>query len=410
MATAKKKAEAGSFVTEALAKLRQKDTYGQYIAFAEQSATMSSTYLDPALYFRSGITVLDMVLGRKGLSGLGSGRMTELYGQNKTGKTALATLLYQQAMMDHDDVYGVYIDMERALTRDRIDAFPIMKSPRSLIMCPGSLNMAFSAMKQIMEKAEEEGKSLFFVFDSVAAMRSDSEMQAEDGKLVRAGQAQVFSTELPRIRGILSKTDSHLLMLNQMRDKQGAVSPGMPAPDHTPGGKAIGFYADYRIKTAAVGKYSLRYGIKLPAGTYPSGFVSQIKVIKNKVGIPERQVKVPLVYFPNQGFNSGLSEPWSLFMAFADAKLLKATGGAYTLAGSTQRFGRVDWTEFLAQHRTSAPGEYPVYTGVVAEAIQRWSDGLLTDAFGGGAGEDDDDDDGLGTSFEDDGAGDADDS
>ncbi len=391
--------ESRTFLHDLIEDVSKKDPYGEYITFTDQT-DLTPNYLNPKFYFRTGITLVDRLLGFKGNYGLGSGRMTELYGQNRTGKSALATELAHQALLDHPSVHVLYIDIERALTQSRIDAYPAFTtSGRFNIVCPSTLDQAFSILLKALNKAEELNQSLFVIFDSVAAMKTATEMNVKDGKVVMMAQAAMFSKELPRVRGILSKTNSHLLMLNQMRDK-GQAKPGMPAPDHTPGGQAIKFYADYRIKTAAVGKYSFANGTVLKKGAKPSGFVSAIRTVKNKVGIPDRTVRVPLVFFPTQGARSGLSERWSLFQALKDCGGIKVRGSLYFCGDDPQGFPRVGWSEYLNDRTELDEFNYPKYLGSVEAGLERWVKANLTDDYGNGgksdeeSGDDDDGDDG----------------
>ncbi len=394
--------EKRTFLHGIMAEVGAKDGYGEYITFTDQT-DLTPNYLNPKFFFRTGITLVDHLLGYNGNYGLGSGRMTELYGQNRTGKSALATELANRALLDHPDVHVLYIDMERALTQERINAYPAFTTTgRFNIASPTTLDKAFQILLRALSKAEELNQSIFVIFDSVAAMKTDTEMAVKDGKVVMMAQAQMFSKELPRVRGILSKTNSHLLMLNQMRDKnQSGGKPGMPAPDHTPGGQAIKFYADYRIKTASAGKYSFANGTVMKKGSRPSGFISAIRTVKNKVGIPDRTVKVPLVFFATQGARSGLSERWSMFQALKDVGAIKVKGNMYVCGDDPQHFPRVGWAEYLDARTELDEYQYPKYFGSVEVGLAKWVKANLTDNYGSGGKGDDENTDGE-DDFEDD--------
>jgi len=395
------------FLQKIIGEASTKDVEGEYITFGLQE-DLTPNYLTPKFFFRTGLYLPDRALGYNGNAGFGSGRMVELYGQNRTGKSALATQMANRALLDHPEVHVLYVDMERALTADRLKPYPMFATSRFNIVCPSTLDRAFSIVLKALKQALAEGVSLFIVFDSVAAMKTNTEMAVADGKVVMMAQAQMFSKELPRVRGLLSKTNSLLLMLNQMRDKnQTGGKPGMPPPDHTPGGHAIKFYADYRVKTASAGKYSLSTGTVAVAGVAPSGFVSKISVIKNKMGIPDRSVMVPLIFFANQGRPSGLSELWSIFDALKKEKLIKAAGGLYHFGGvGAQKFRRVEWRNFLEEHQTLDPATlYPTYHGVVGEALAEWERRLHDDSYGSKPGAMDDDDEGDSLEEEEDGDG-----
>lgn len=386
MASKSRVAESDSFFTDIFKEASVKDKTGEFITFQNQSDV--PTYLDPNYFFRSGLTLVDIMLGYGGKTGFGSGRMVELFGQNKTGKSALATEFANQALMDHANAQVLYIDMERALTKERVKAYPMYESGRFGIACPTNLNEAFSLMKKVLARSLSEGKPVLAIFDSVAAMRAKAELEREEGKAVISAQARIFSEELPAVRGMLSKSNGLLLMLNQLRDKPNSMSmPGQPAPDHTPGGKSIQFYADYRVKTVAIGKYSLAGGKVVKSGQAASGFQSCIKVIKNKSGIPERQVVVPLIYFPSQGNRSGLSECWSIFetLKATDMNLIKTkSGGQYTIDGSTW-FKRVEWAAYLKSLRT----EDGSYKDPLRSALETWRERLLEERYGNQDSDDD---------------------
>lgn len=357
------------------------DPYGEYIEYTVQDDGPS--YLDPGIYFRSGIHWVDGLLGFRDKIGLGSGRMTELFGLEKSGKSALAIQFAHQALFDHPTCQVLYVDMERALTSERLTSYPLFRtSGRFTIVCPSTLEQAISIVTAGLRKAHAHHITMFIVFDSVAAMRSTAEQKANDSGKRQSFNDQpiILSQELPRIRGMLSKTNSHLLMLNQIRDKMSTVS--FATQDNTPGGHAIKFYADYRIRAINMGKWSLAYGKPKPK-TLPSGFLSRIKTVKNKVGIPERYVDIPLVYVPSQGFPPGLSDCWAAFTTLKGAGIIKSIpGGLYSLPSKETRatFRRVEWAGVYK----SLLDDVGAYTGAMKDAYRLWAQTLIKDEYSDG--------------------------
>ncbi len=326
-----------------------KGTSGEDDSFS--SITMINLEVAPEI-FSTGIEQLDGILG----GGLHWGRMTEIFGPNKSGKTELARYISASVLTD-PDVEVWYFDQEFALNPAILSKYPALRlkndagKPRFRPISAGTLEdffkLLYKALRmlgKINEKLAKEGKprkKILFVLDSVPAIKADASVSNETfEKSSLLPEPRIWSNETSKLRQYLAHVGAHAILINQIRDK-----PGTPAyvDPESPGGQAIKFYADYRFYLKNTGKFSFSKGRTIPPGKRASGFFSKLSIRKNKTGLPEREMDMVVTYTDAMGKKSGVSPEWSLFYSLLEAKVIKSAGGAFKLPDLEERFTRVDW-------------------------------------------------------------------
>lgn len=239
--------------------------------------------------FSSGIEDLDALLG----GGIPKGRIIEIFGAESSGKTSLGYWLMSQVKR------GLYIPIEGTYDEDR--AFQIGVQVGQMIV--HRANYGEEAVNDIINFAKA-GIPLI-ILDSVAACqpREDVEKIEKDAanETRMGGTARLFSKTLPSIQRICEETGTSVILINQVRDKIGAMMFG--DKDDTPGGRAIKFYSSVRIKVAR------RAWIEIPnknpqvtANNEKVGIVMKCRVVKSKISNPYGEAELP--FFFDRGFVS----------------------------------------------------------------------------------------------------------
>lgn len=294
---------------------------------------MTSTY-----HYSTGLTVVDAIIGE---GGFGSGKISEVYGANRSGKSELAQRTMEHFLTHYPSGLGVYFDEETSLDDKKMAQSPVFRSGRLLVKKSENMEAAFNSIIKMMEYLIK-GKidqPVLIVFDSVAAMATKEEMANDLGKVVVAGQARVLSMALRKIRGMIRKTNAHILFINQTRNKVGGMSFGSNIESAC--GEALKFYSDYRLKLSNLGSY--RFG----KGGAPDGYKIQVKTVKNKRVAPLKEVNVPLLFHSFGDPQSGFSEIWSVYDMAKEHALIKVIGGNARLKGAAKEdtFKRPQWPD-----------------------------------------------------------------
>lgn len=184
------------------------------------------------------------------------------------------------------------------------------------------------------------------VMDSVASCFTLKELKKEvKDEQVPAAKAQIHSRALPKLRGMMAKTNTLSIFVNQIRDKIDSMQDA-----DSSGGKAIKFYSDYRCKLRHVSNYWIKSGIVRPDVDFdePNGMVVEIQVIKNKVDMPMRKLKLYMLFRPSQGHPSGLSPMWTMFHNLKDYDYIKVKGGRNQFDGNS--FSRAEWATLYKEY------------------------------------------------------------
>ena len=247
----------------------------------------------------TGSPSLDLALG---VLGVPRGRVVEIFGPESTGKTTLALHICGQAQK----MGGVaaFVDAEHALDPDYARRIGVQVD-ELLISQPDSGEQAL----QIVETLVRSGQVDVIVIDSVAALASKSAIEGEMGEFQIGLQARLMSSALQKLSGVISKTKTVVIFLNQLRMKIGVM---FGNPETTPGGLALKFYASVRI--------DLRRIAQIKKGEEITGSRIRAKIVKNKVAAPFRLAEFDIYY------NEGISYLGDLLNLGIKQNVIKKSG------------------------------------------------------------------------------------
>ncbi len=223
----------------------------------------------------SGSIALDKALG---VGGYPKGRIVEIYGPESSGKTTFA--LHAIASAQKNGGYAAFIDAENALDAKYAKALGV--DIENLVLSqPDSGEQAL----EIAEALIKSGVIDIIVIDSVAALVPEAEIKGEMGDSHVGLQARLMSQAMRKLAGIINKTKTVAIFINQIREKVGVM---YGSPETTPGGRALKFYSTVRM--------DIRRGEQLKNGTDAIGNKTNIKIVKNKVAPPFKLAEVEIVY------------------------------------------------------------------------------------------------------------------
>jgi recombination protein RecA len=293
----------------------------------------------------SGSLGLDLALG---IGGLPRGRIVEIYGPESSGKTTLA--LHAIAEAQRRGGTCAFIDAEHALDPTYARKLGV-DVDNLLISQPDAGEQAL----EIADTLVRSGAIDVLVVDSVAALVPRAELEGEMGDSHMGLHARLMSQALRKITGSVSRSNCMLIFLNQIRMKIGVM---FGNPETTTGGNALKFYASIRLEIRRIGQIKEREEVV--------GNQTRVKVVKNKLAPPFRQVEFDIMY------GEGISKVGELLDLGVKAGVVEKSGAWFSYDSQRIGQGRENAKQFLRDHRTLADSiEVKVreHSGVIANTM-----------------------------------------
>src|SRR5215813_6842758 len=285
---------------------------------------------------------LDIALG---IGGLPRGRVIEIYGPESSGKTTLA--LSVVAEVQKKGGVAAYIDAEHALDPGYAKKLGV-DIDELLISQPDTGEQAL----EITDTLVRSGGIDIVVVDSVAALTPRAELEGEMGDQLPGLQARLMSQALRKLTGSIAKSNTIVLFINQIRMKIGVM---FGNPETTTGGNALKFYASVRLDIRRIGAIKDHDDV--------IGNQTRVKVVKNKVAPPFRQVEFDIMY------GHGISKTGELLDLGVKAGIIEKSGAWFSYDGTRIGQGRENAKQYLEANKDAA---------AKIEAAIRASAGLLS--------------------------------
>lgn len=317
----------------AISQIKEKFGDGAIMKFGEARATAIDTV-------PTGSISLDIALGVKGVP---RGRIIEIFGPEASGKTTLCQHVI--AEVQKQGGIAAFIDAEHALDPDYARKIGV-DVDNLLISQPDTGEQAL----EILETLVRSNAVDVVVVDSVAALVPKAEIEGDMGDSHMGLQARLMSQALRKLTGIVSKTNTVVIFINQIRQKIGVF---FGNPETTTGGNALKFYCSVRIE--------IRRAAQIKQGDKIIGNRVKIKVVKNKVAAPFRTTQFDIMY------NEGISTSGDLLDTGVQMKIIQKSGNSYSFGEEKLGVGREKVKQFLKE-RTDI---MDAVTKKIWEAIER---------------------------------------
>ncbi len=271
----------------------------------------------------TGCLAIDLAVG---VGGFPRGRVVEIYGPESSGKTTVA--LHAIASAQKGGGIAAFIDAEHAL--DPVYARHLGVDINSLLVSqPDNGEQAL----EITEQLVRSGAVDIIVVDSVAALVPKAEIEGEMGDAHVGLQARLMSKALRKLTGIISKSRTVVIFINQLREKVGIM---FGNPETTTGGRALKFYSTIRL--------DVRKGEVIKQNNENVGSRTKVKVVKNKVAPPFKVAEFDLMY------GTGVSYEGTLIDIAAGMDVIKKSGAWYSYNDERMGQGKEAAKEYLREH------------------------------------------------------------
>ena len=277
----------------------------------------------------TGSLMLDIALG---IGGLPKGRVVEIYGPESSGKTTLTL----QTIAECQKAGGTcaFIDAEHAL--DPVYAQKLGVNLDELYLSqPDTGEQALEIVDMLVRSNAVD----MVVIDSVAALTPKAEIEGEMGDVLPGLQARLMSQALRKLTGNIKRSNCMVVFINQLRQKIGMMMPGQ-SNEVTTGGNALKFYASVRLDIRRIG--SIKKGEEI------IGNQTRIKVVKNKLAPPFKQVITEILY------GEGISREGELIDMGVEAKLVEKAGAWYSYDGERIGQGKENARNYLKENPAAA--------------------------------------------------------
>jgi recombination protein RecA len=270
----------------------------------------------------TGSLMLDIALG---IGGLPKGRVVEIYGPESSGKTTLT--LQTIAECQKKGGTAAFIDAEHAL--DPTYASKLGVNVEDLLVSqPDTGEQALEIADMLVRSNAVD----MVVVDSVAALTPRAEIEGEMGDQLPGLQARLMSQALRKLTGNINRSNCMVIFINQLRMKIGIMMPGQ-SPETTTGGNALKFYASVRLDIRRIGA--------IKKGEEIIGNQTRIKVVKNKMAPPFKQVITEILY------GEGISREGELIDMGVEARLVEKSGAWYSCDGERIGQGKENARQYL---------------------------------------------------------------
>jgi recombination protein RecA len=273
----------------------------------------------------TGSVSLDYALG---IGGVPRGRVIEIFGPESSGKTTLSL----QVIAEAQKVGGMaaFVDAEHALDAQYAKKLGV-DLDNLLVSQPDNGEQAL----EIVEVLVRSNSVDVIVVDSVAALVPRAEIEGEMGEAQMGLQARLMSQALRKLTGVVSKSKTCLIFINQLREKIGVM---FGNPETTTGGRALKFYSSVRLDIRRIGA--------IKDGDMVVGGRTRVKVVKNKVAPPFREAEFDVLY------GEGISREGDLLDLAVDRKIVEKSGTWFAFGGERLGQGRENVKQFLKDNPT----------------------------------------------------------
>ena len=275
---------------------------------------------EPIEAIPTGSIGLDIALG---IGGIPRGRVVEIYGPESSGKTTLTLHIAAETQKRGGTV--VFVDAEHALDLNYAQRLGV-DTTKLLISQPDSGEQALNITETLVRSNSVD----LVVIDSVAALVPQAELDGEMGDQLPGLQARLMSQALRKLTGAVSRTNTTVIFINQIRMKIGVM---FGSPETTAGGNALKFYSSVRMDIRRIGA--------VKDGEEVMGNRTRVKIVKNKVAAPFKEVEFDIIY------NEGISQAGELVDIGAEKGVIDKIGAWYSFKNERLGQGRENSKKFL---------------------------------------------------------------
>jgi recombination protein RecA len=277
----------------------------------------------PVESISTGSISIDYALG---IGGVPRGRVIEIYGPESSGKTTLALQVIAEAQRAGG--LAAFVDAEHALDAQYAQKLGV-EIDNLLVSQPDNGEQAL----EIVEVLVRSNSVDVVVVDSVAALVPKAEIDGEMGEAQMGLQARLMSQALRKLTGVVSKSKTTLIFINQLREKIGVM---FGNPETTTGGRALKFYASVRIDIRRIA--SIKDGDAVVGGR------TRVKVVKNKMAPPFREAEFDIMY------GEGISREGDLLDLAVEKRIVEKSGAWFAYGGERLGQGRENAKQFLKEN------------------------------------------------------------